>query len=72
MATARHDLLELRPGWSDGPRARRLTIDVLSRDQTAEVVERLLGDASIPAVARRRIVDAAEGNPLFAEQLLTC
>jgi class 3 adenylate cyclase len=70
VGTARHDLLELRPTWSDGPRARRLTIDVLSSAQTAEVVERLLGDASIPAVARRRIVDAADGNPLFAEQLL--
>jgi class 3 adenylate cyclase len=70
VGTARHDLLELRPTWSEGPRAQRLTIDVLSRADTAEVVERLLGDASIPAVARRRIVEASDGNPLFAEQLL--
>jgi tetratricopeptide (TPR) repeat protein len=35
------------------------------------VVQHLLGDAPIPDDARARIVSAAEGNPLFVEQLLS-
>src|SRR5207249_8944856 len=35
------------------------------------VARHLLGDAAIPDEARRRIIAAAEGNPLFVEQLLS-
>ena len=36
------------------------------------MVEGLLGGASSTASVLDRIVEAAEGNPLFAEQLLEC
>ena len=35
------------------------------------MVEHALGSVAIPSDVRRRIVDAAEGNPLFVEQLVS-
>src|SRR5205085_879898 len=40
-------------------------------DESALIAKHLLGDAAIPDDARSRIVAAAEGNPLFVEQLLS-
>src|SRR5207253_5448481 len=35
------------------------------------IIENLLGQAGIAEEARRRIVGAADGNPLFVEQMLS-
>ena len=40
-------------------------------EQTALVVDNLLGDADLDDDARTSIVAAADGNPLFAEQLFS-
>jgi class 3 adenylate cyclase/tetratricopeptide (TPR) repeat protein len=69
VCPSRPDLLERREGWAKGRRARRLVLEPLSEAETERVVENLLGSVAAPE-AKRRIVEAAEGNPLFAEQLL--
>ena len=71
LATARHDLLELRPTWGDGTDAARLELYRLSEAEAGQVIEHLLGDAGIAEEVKRRIVTAAEGNPLFVEQLVS-
>ena len=71
MATARHDLLEERPQWSERERASRLMLGRLSDSASAQVVENLLGSAGLPQEVVARIVAAAEGNPLFIEQMLS-
>src|SRR5205823_5478089 len=38
--------------------------------ETEQVIANLLGSVEVAPEARRKIVEAAEGNPLFAEQLL--
>jgi class 3 adenylate cyclase/tetratricopeptide (TPR) repeat protein len=71
VCPSRPDVVESREGWADGPRARRLRLEPLSPAETERVVEHLLGSVEVaPPEARARIVEASEGNPLFAEQLL--
>ena len=68
LCTARPDLFETRPTWTaPRPNATVLTSDPLSEEDSETLVERL-GD--LPEETRERIVDAAEGNPLFVEQLV--
>jgi class 3 adenylate cyclase len=64
LCLARPELLEKRPGWAHGHAIR---LDPLSPDESATLVEEL---AKVPGDVRSRIVDAAEGNALFLEQLL--
>jgi class 3 adenylate cyclase/tetratricopeptide (TPR) repeat protein len=68
LCTARPDLFELRPTWTaPKPNATLITLHALSEDDSELLVERL-GD--LPIERRERIVQAAEGNPLFVEQLV--
>ncbi|HJV29289.1 MAG TPA: AAA family ATPase [Gaiellaceae bacterium] len=68
LCTARTDLFDLRPAWTTPkPNATLLMLDPLpGADSEALVAE--LSYAS--AETQTRIVEAAEGNPLFVEQLV--
>jgi class 3 adenylate cyclase/tetratricopeptide (TPR) repeat protein len=69
LCAARPELLEHRPNWSElGPLS---DLQPLSEEESGQVIEHLLGDAPFPAEVRARIVTAAEGNPLFVEQVLS-
>ena len=70
IGTARPELLEARPSWSGGMRnASQLWLEPLRADEAAEMVDSLLA-ASLPGSLRDVIVDRAEGNPFFVEELL--
>jgi len=71
LATARHELLEDRPDWGERPGARRLVLRPLSDDAAGRVARNLFGAAGLPEDIVARIVDAAEGNPLYLEQMLS-
>jgi class 3 adenylate cyclase/tetratricopeptide (TPR) repeat protein len=68
LCVARPDLLEQRPAWEQ---VERLALAPLSGTESAQVIDNLLGDGTITDEARARIVAAADGNPLFVEQLLS-
>ena len=71
VCTARPELLELRPGWGSGRAgSTNLWIEGLSREETAELLGNLLGRADLEADAEDTILEAAEGHPLFLEELL--
>jgi class 3 adenylate cyclase len=71
VVVARPELLEMRPTWGGGKRhSTTLSLDPLNAEETAELVENLLGRAELPASVFDRIREAAEGNPLFVEELL--
>jgi tetratricopeptide (TPR) repeat protein len=71
LCIARAELLEVRPGWGGGKlNATSILLEPLPADETSQLVENLLGRADIPAAARDRILEAAEGNPLFVEEML--
>ena len=71
VCTARPDMLEEHPQWSDGPNAGRLVLQGLGAEACSLVLENTLGGADLPDRAREKILRAADGNPLFVEQLVS-
>ena len=50
--------------------ATSILLEPLPGDEASLLVDNLLGEADIPQAARDRILEAAEGNPLFVEEML--
>ncbi len=71
LCTSRHDLLEKRPEWGERASSLRLVLRPLTDAAAAAVAVNLLGSAGLPAEVVGRIVQAAEGNPLYVEQMLS-
>jgi class 3 adenylate cyclase/tetratricopeptide (TPR) repeat protein len=71
VCATRPELLGRRDGWSAEPPALRLELEPLTEEETVRVIEHFLGGAGLAPAVRRRIVAAAEGNPLYVEQLLS-
>jgi len=71
LVLARSELLELRPTWAT-PRANAtiLALEPLSDAESDLLLARLADGVGLPADTRERIVGAAEGNPLFVEQMV--
>src|SRR5262249_59178307 len=65
LCVARPEVLDARPGWVD----KSLALGPLPEADALELIDGLGGSNLDPAV-RERVADVAEGNPLFAEQLL--
>jgi class 3 adenylate cyclase/tetratricopeptide (TPR) repeat protein len=72
LCLGRPELLDRRPGWSGGKlNATTVLLEPLAADETRELIDTLLGDDDDLAPGlRARILDAAEGNPLFVEEML--
>jgi tetratricopeptide (TPR) repeat protein len=71
VCMARSELLEVRPGWGGGKRwVTTIQLEPLNDLESEELVVQLLGRAELPETLRTRIGQAAEGNPLFVEELL--
>jgi class 3 adenylate cyclase/predicted ATPase len=71
VCLARPELLEARPAWqapSDNTALVRL--EPLAESEAAALLERALRARVVDEQAGRRALAAAEGNPLFLEQLL--
>jgi predicted ATPase/class 3 adenylate cyclase len=71
LCLARHDLLEVHPDWPQGPDQPLITLAPLSEDAMRQIVENILGSGDLGRDVRSRILEAAAGNPLFVEQMLT-
>ena len=71
LCMARPDLLDLRPTWGGGKmNVTTVSLEPLSNEECERLIASLLGAADLPAVVAERITDAAEGNPLFVEEML--
>ena len=71
QAMARPELLDLRVGWGGGkPDATTFLLEPLPNADTEHLVEALLEGATIPPAALARIAAAADGNPLYVEQVI--
>ncbi len=71
LCAARPDLLDLRPAWGGGKlNAASLLLESLSMEDSAVLVGELLEEIELDQGMRARIVDAAEGNPLFVEEMV--
>jgi tetratricopeptide (TPR) repeat protein len=68
---ARSDLLERYPGWGGGKlNATTVVLEPLSGEETNELIDNLAADAPLTDELRRRVREAAEGNPLFVEEMI--
>jgi class 3 adenylate cyclase/tetratricopeptide (TPR) repeat protein len=65
LCLGRPELLEARPTW---PVTAQL--EPLAAEETSELISRLLGDGQVDESVGERVADAADGNPLFVEELL--
>ena len=71
LCPARPELLEARPDWGeDRPNAWIIRLEPLDASNASALVEVLPGGPALPGPLRARILEAAEGNPLFVEEFL--
>jgi class 3 adenylate cyclase len=70
LATARPEFLDRRPGWGRGPKSSQIVLDVLGGDEAGHMLDELLG-VELPGQLRDIVVNRAEGNPFFVEELLS-
>jgi class 3 adenylate cyclase/tetratricopeptide (TPR) repeat protein len=66
LVLARPDLLDLRPGWP----GEHLHLEPLGGGEVQTLLGNLLGTAELDHEIGARIEHAAEGNPLFVEELV--
>ena len=71
LATSRHELLEEHPQWGERAGSSRIVLRPLTDAASAQVIANLIGAADLPPEVVDRVVQAAEGNPLFVEQMLS-
>jgi class 3 adenylate cyclase/tetratricopeptide (TPR) repeat protein len=71
LCAARPELLDLRAAWGGGKlNASSLLLESLSPDDSVLLVDQLLDEVELGERMRTRIVEAAEGNPLFVEEMV--
>jgi class 3 adenylate cyclase/tetratricopeptide (TPR) repeat protein len=72
VCLARPELLDKHPTWlTVRPNATSITLDALSEQDAESLLDELMrGGAELGSDVLARITEAAEGNPLFVEQML--
>ena len=71
VCTARPAMLDAHPEWGTGPSSTLVMLDRLPDDASAQLLANMTGGLEIPEKVRARVLRAAEGNPLFVEQLVS-
>jgi class 3 adenylate cyclase/tetratricopeptide (TPR) repeat protein len=72
ICVARQDLLDRRSGWGGGKlNATSLSLEPLTEKECERLIHQLLADVNVAQEARDRIIEGAEGNPLFVEEMLS-
>jgi tetratricopeptide (TPR) repeat protein len=68
---SRLELLEQHPGWGGGSLdATTIALEGLSGEETDVLIEHVAADTPLAPSLRERIREAAEGNPLFVEEMI--
>ena len=71
ITSARPDLFEARPSWAaERPNARSVRLGGLDGEAATVLCRSLDGGDAMPSDVVARIVEAAEGNPLFIEEMV--
>jgi tetratricopeptide (TPR) repeat protein len=72
IAVTRLSLFERRPGWGTGEAAfRRVNLKPLSEQASRALVDEILKRVDhVPETLRTLIIDAAEGNPFYVEEMV--
>lgn len=71
LCIARTELLDARPNWGGGKlNATSLLLEPLGPEECRALVDGLVGEFSLDAELRERILDASAGIPLYLEEML--
>ncbi len=71
VCPSRPELTAGRPGWGGGRRNfSSISLDPLTRDDADRLVHELLAIDDLPSSVRVRILERAEGNPFFLEEIV--
>ena len=70
VALARPELRDSRPTLCDEREGEVLALDPLPADASRALVDGLLGAADLPAALAERLLETADGNPLFLGEML--
>ena len=69
LCLARPELLDVRPGWGGGRvRSTAIELEPLGREDSEALADALLEEHQVTDKMRARLLDKAEGNPLFVEE----
>jgi class 3 adenylate cyclase len=69
LCLARPELLDVRPGWGGGRvRSTAIELEPLGRADSEALADALLEEHQVTEKVRARLLDKAEGNPLFVEE----
>jgi class 3 adenylate cyclase/tetratricopeptide (TPR) repeat protein len=72
VCLTRPELLEVRPGWGGGKwNATSIFLEPLSNEESGVLIGNLVGEDVFDAAARARIEEAAAGNPLYVEEMVS-
>jgi class 3 adenylate cyclase/tetratricopeptide (TPR) repeat protein len=72
LCPARPELLDLRPAWGTGRmHSSSLTLSPLGPSEAEGLLRALLDDEDLPDDVARAILEPAEGNPFFVEEMLS-
>ncbi len=71
VCMARPDIFDDRPGWSAGrSNASTIVLEPLNDADARALASQLIEAATLPPPLMERILEAADGNPLFLEQVV--
>ncbi len=71
MCPTRPDLTARRPAWGGGRRSMSaIALDPLSTDEAQHLIEMLLTVDDLPTSVHATMVERAEGNPFFLEEII--
>ncbi|TIL90853.1 MAG: adenylate/guanylate cyclase domain-containing protein [Mesorhizobium sp.] len=71
VTIARPELLDTRPDWGSGrSNASTVVLEPLSAAECREMLSNLLDHVPLPPAVESTVTDAADGNPLFAEEFV--
>jgi class 3 adenylate cyclase/tetratricopeptide (TPR) repeat protein len=71
LCSARHELLERHAEWTEAQGEALIVLRPLSETESGRIVGELLGQAQLDRSVIARITEAAVGNPLFVEQMVS-
>lgn len=71
VCTSRPEFLDRRPAWGSGRiESSRIALEPLGRSDASRLLSALLDINDLPAALRDRVLQRAEGNPLFVEEVV--
>jgi predicted ATPase len=71
LCTARSEVSTVSADWWETTGRSRIELAPLGAEVVESIIDELLGHASLSPGTRQRVVTAAEGNPLYVEQLVS-